>query len=78
MITCSRSPPEARSGREAGMVHESMPCSPALEPSRPTTSPQAQPAWTRITDRCVFSEGSSYRGSVVVTQQHRKNPRIVQ
>jgi hypothetical protein len=49
VITCARRRPETRSGREAGVVHEGVPCSPPSASSRPTTSPQAQPAWTRIT-----------------------------
>jgi hypothetical protein len=43
VITCARSQPETRSGREAGVVHEGVPCSPSSNRVRPTTSPQAQP-----------------------------------
>jgi hypothetical protein len=49
VITCARSRPETRSGREARVVHEGVPCSPPSNQDRPTTSPQAQPARPRIT-----------------------------
>jgi hypothetical protein len=44
VITCARSQPETRFGREAGGFHEGVPCAPPSNRDRPTTSPQAQPA----------------------------------
>jgi hypothetical protein len=61
VITCARNRLETRSGREAGVVHEGLPCSPPSNRASQRSCRRLSPRGRGSPDRCVLSEESSCR-----------------